>query len=1206
MNAPHQEIHFESDICQHLEANGWLYSPNDEGYDRELALFPEDIIAWISQSQPELWEKLQKTRNGGTSPTFLKRLVHVLDNEGSLAVLRHGFKDVSSGRIQMCQFRPAQTVNPETLAKYAKVKCRVMRQVHYSVSNQNSIDLVLFVNGIPVATAELKTDFTQSVNNAINQYKYNRLPKDAITKKEEPLLTFARRALVHFAVSSDEVYMTTRLKGGDTKFLPFNLGNNGGGGNPPNTISGYRTSYLWERIWQRDAWLDILGRFIHLEKEEKKDSLGKKTTSEKLIFPRFHQWDAVTRLIAVAREEKAGSKYLIQHSAGSGKTNSISWLAHQLSNLHYSENGKDERVFHSVIVITDRNVLDSQLQDAIYQFEHKQGVVCRVTKEGVKSAQLVEALKNVVPIIVVTIQTFPFILDKIRQETSLKVRRFAVIADEAHSSQAGSLAKLLKQVLTSEQIEEGEEVSVEDLLAAEMASRPQPSNISYFAFTATPKPKTVELFGRRPDLSIPASITNKPEAFHVYSMRQAIEEGFILDVLKNYITYKMAFKLAHNGRDYDEETVDESKTMKSLMRWVRLHPYNISQKVQVIVEHFNANVSWRLGGEAKAMVVTSSRKEAVRYKIAIDKYIRNHGYAIGTIVAFSGEVNDSESGPDSFSEYNMNPGLRGRDIREAFDTEEFSVLLVANKYQTGFDQPKLVGMYVDKKLSGVNAVQTLSRLNRVFPGKDQTFILDFVNDPGEIRNSFLPYYDRAELSDVSDPNIIHDMQAKLDSERIYLPEEIDNFVAAYFKKQQKDMQGRIAPAVERFRNRWKEALDANNKKGQDALEIFKKNLVEFVRAYDFLSQIIDYGDTDIEKHSIFYKHLYPLLKEEKLNEPIDLSSVTLTHYRLIDKGKNIIKLEPGEEGKLKPLKDIGSAAAHNPEQAFLSEIISRMNDLFEGDLTEADLLSYAQHVSGKMMENQTLSQQAAANTREQFASSPDFKVAMNDAVADGLENYQAMAKQVLNNERVREGFFDILLDMVYTGFTKKRININKEVAEYESGELIAQAYDSSVVKIVSDNEVHESEKYVSYLPVYSLEAAATVFGREEYVEESGWMKADAGIKLNKDMFIAKVVGRSMEPTIKDGSYCIFRKERGGSREGLVVLVESRQVADPETNQRYSVKRYHSEKEQLPDGMWRHKQIKLSPDNKEFKPIILENVLEGDFRVVAEFVRVVNY
>lgn len=1017
MTSPHKEIHFESDIVAHLTSHGWLEG-DPAKYDRELALYPDDVIDWIQESQPKVWEKLKASHNGSTEKTLLARLIKVLDTEGSLAVLRQGFKDVGSGKIDMCQFKPAQSINPEILAKYSKVRCRVVRQVRYSLSSEKSIDLVFFINGIPVATAELKTDFTQSIDDAKNQYRYDRHPREAGSKREEPLLAFKRRALVHFAVSTDEVWMTTDLKGKDTFFLPFNLGNDGGAGNPANP-SGYRTSYWWERTLERDAWLNIVGRFVHLSREEKKNTEGKKEVKEKLIFPRFHQWEGVTRLIAAAKAEKAGHKYLIQHSAGSGKTNSIAWLAHQLSNLH---DDSDDKVFSSVIVITDRTILDQQLQDAIYQFEHKQGVVCRVTNEGVKSTQLAQALLDNTPIIIVTIQTFPFVLEAIKKEASLKNRTYAIIADEAHSSQTGAAAKNLKKVLTTEQIEEGEEFSSEDLLIAEMAARPQPSTLSYFAFTATPKSKTLELFGRRPDQNQPASDSNMPEPFHVYSMRQAIEEGFILDVLQNYTPYKLAFKLAHNGKDYDDTTVDQSEAMKSLMRWVRLHPYNVAQKVQIIVEHFKAHVSWRLNGKAKAMVVTSSRKEAVRYKLGIDKYIKAQGYKnLSTLVAFSGEVIDPDSGPEEFTETKMNTGLKGRDLREAFDTDEFQILLVANKYQTGFDQPKLVSMYVDKKLAGVAAVQTLSRLNRTMPGKDQTFVIDFVNTPEDIRAAFQPYYETSELAGVTDPNLIHDLQRKLDSTRLYTTEEVEAFVVAYFKGHQKNMQAWVAPAVDRYRVQFREAIEAHDKEAVDALTLFRKDVGGFVRTYDFLSQIVDYADTDLEKRSIYFKHLLPWLKDERSRDVVDLSAVKLTHYKLSDKGQQEIKLgQDLEEYKLKPISALGSGKARNPESVLLAAIIAKMNDLFEGELTDNDMLALANHVGGKMLESDMLAEQAAANTKEQFGASPDYKAVMLDSVADGLDKYQEMAKQVLNNKHVQDGLSEILLDLVFAGFAKKR------------------------------------------------------------------------------------------------------------------------------------------------------------------------------------------
>lgn len=1030
MTALHTEFHFEQEICDHLAAHGWLYSPDDTGYDRELALFPEDVIGWLQENQPKEWAKVKALHNGASDQILLKRLAEVMDKEGSLSVLRHGFKNLNA-RFEMCQFKPAQGMNPETLSKYSKVRVRVMRQVHYCLSSQNCIDLVLFVNGLPVATLELKTDFTQSVQDAIHQYRHDRPLKDPVTKREEPLLAFKRRALVHFAVSTAEVWMTTRLEGKQTHFLPFNRGDDGGKGNPPNP-DGYRTAYLWVRVLDRDALLDILGRFVHLEKKEEDQPDGSKIEKQSLIFPRFHQWEAVTQLVSTARQEGPGEKYLVQHSAGSGKTNSISWLAHQLASLH---DGQDKKLFDSVIVITDRTVLDSQLQDAIYQFEHKHGVVVRITDDqGAKSAQLVKALSDRAPIIIVTIQTFPFVLNAIQETVTLKGRHFAVVADEAHTSQTGAAAKKLKQVLTAErlaEVEDGGEVDIEEILEAEMAGRVQPKTVSYFAFTATPKAKTLELFGRRPHPELPAGDTNLPTPFHIYSMQQAIEEGFILDVLKNYTPYKLAFKLAHDGQDYDEEQVDQNRALKSLMRWVRLHPHNIAQKVQIIIEHFRVNVMWRLNGKAKAMVVTASRKEAVRYKLAMDKYIKAQGYPnLHTLVAFSGDVNDAESGPDAFNESNMNPGLKGRGMREAFATDGFQVMLVANKFQTGFDQPLLVSMYVDKKLSGISAVQTLSRLNRTYPGKQDTFVIDFVNDPAEILAAFRTYYRTAELSGVSNPNLIHDLQTKLDAQGIYLAEEVNGFVTAYFTKgTQKDLQARIAPAVQRFSVRYQQAKIEKDKKAIEELDLFRKDLGGFVRAYDFLSQIIDYGDSDLEKRSIFFKHLIPLIAEEARHDEIDLSVVLMTHYNLRDLGKRGLGLgeHHDDDTVLKPMTGVGSRVPQDPKQALLSEIVGKMNDLFEGEeLTDADRINYVNHIADKMMESEILAQQAAANQKAQFGDSPDFMNAFEDAVMSAYENHKSMSEQVMGKGHVKKAMAAMLLELVYGGLRDKQRRMRED------------------------------------------------------------------------------------------------------------------------------------------------------------------------------------
>ena len=1011
MMEKHRELTFEQELVAHLVTHGWQEGdPAD--YDRALALYPDDLLGWLQDTQPDEWNKLAGLHNGDTRQLLLERVAALMDKDGSLSLLRHGFKH-GNARFQLCQFAPSHHFNPETIARYQQVRCRVVRQVRYSRHNQNCIDVVLFVNGVPLATLELKTDFTQSVHDAIHQYMTDRLPKDPGTRAEEPLLAFKRRALVHFAVSTDEVYMTTKLAGPDTLFLPFNLGHNQGAGNPPNP-HGYRTAYLWERILDRNAWLSIAGRFVYLARKSEVDDFGRKRSKETLFFPRYHQWEAVTQLVAAARSEKAGHRYLVQHSAGSGKSDSIGWLAHHLASLHDAGGGK---VFDSVIVITDRTVLDKQLQDKIYDIEHKEGVVVRISDREVKSHQLVKALVERAPIIIVTIQTFPFVLEAIQQQVSLAARTFAVIADEAHSSQSGGTVAKLKQVLTAEQVEEGEEVSAEDVMVAAMEARKPPPNVSFFAFTATPKAKTIELFGRRGDDGI-------PQPFHVYSMQQAIEEHFILDVLKNYLPYKLAYRLAHNGRSYDEEQIEQGEGLKQLARWVREHPHNIASKVAIIVEHFGAKIAWQLQGQAKAMVVTASRKEAVRYKLAMDAYAKQQGLKLGVMVAFSGEVFDPDSGPGSFSEANMNE-FGGRDLRDVFDGKEHQILIVANKYQTGFDQPKLVAMYVDKKLAGVAAVQTLSRLNRIAPGKDDTYVLDFVNSPDEILAAFAPYYRTAELAAISDPNIIHDLQAKLDGARIYTRSEVEAFARAYFdpKGKQEQLQAYIAPAVDRFRQRFEDARDEQDRAELDALEIFRKDLRSFVRAYEFLAQIFPYDDSDLEQTHVFAKHLLPWLKSGKDAVRLDLSAVQLTHYRLQELGKRQIALKEaakdGDEYKLRPLGELGTASAHDPQMATLAALIAQMNDLFSGELSEADLVTYARHITGKLLENGVLARQAATNSKEQFALG-DFSGAFVETVVEGLDRYQSMAEQVLTSDATRKGFERLVLDLVYRGFEQIR------------------------------------------------------------------------------------------------------------------------------------------------------------------------------------------
>ncbi|AZO42455.1 type I restriction endonuclease subunit R [Mesorhizobium sp. M7D.F.Ca.US.005.01.1.1] len=1017
----HKEISFEAEICDHLAANGWLYADGDApAYDRTRALFPADVVAWVKASQPNAWDTLSKSHGAAAEPLLLDRIRKQLDERGTLDVLRHGVEMIGlRAPLALAQFKPALAMNSDILARYQANGLRVVRQVRYSLANENAIDLVLFLNGVPAATVELKTDFTQSVTDAVDQYRFDRHPIPKV-QNPEPLLSFPSGALVHFAVSNAEVMMTTRLEGPQTRFLPFNKGNGGGKGNPPNP-KGHPTAYLWEEIWQRDSWLEILGRYMVAERDSKKKIKG-------VIFPRFHQLDATRKLRASVLAEGAGGKYLIQHSAGSGKTNSIAWTAHFLADLH---DERHRKVFDTVLVVSDRNVIDTQLQEAIFNFERTTGVVVTIKSDsGAKSGQLAEALAGGKKIVVCTIQTFPFALKAVQELAASQGKRFAVIADEAHSSQTGAAAAQLKAVLSPEELADlgdGGEISSEDILAAQMAARASDKGITYVAFTATPKAKTLELFGRRPFPEQSASETNLPAAFHVYSMRQAIEEGFILDVLRNYTPYSLAFKLAHEGKEMDDTEVERSAAVKSLMRWVRLHDYNISQKVQVVVEHYRSLVQPLLDGKAKAMVVVGSRIEAVRWQLAINKYIKEKGYKLGTLVAFSGEVNDQTSGPDPFSETSkgMNPGLNGRDIREAFKLPEYHILLVANKFQTGFDQPLLCGMYVDRRLAGIQAVQTLSRLNRAHPGKDTTYVLDFINSSDDILKAFQTYYETASLENVTDPNLVFDLRAKLDALGYYDDFEVERVVKVELDptSKQGDLVAAITPVTDRLLRSYRDAQerlriarskdDAKAAKDaqdtMDALVLFRADMGAFVRLYAFLSQIFDYGNTAIESRHIFYRRLVPLLEFGRERQEIDVSGLMLTHHKLADKGKRTLALG-GEGEKLQPIAETGSGSVQEKQKALLAEIVAKLNDLFQGDVTDDDQLIYVNNViKGKLMESETLAQQAANNSKEQFANSPDLSKAILDAIIDAFEAHTTMSKQALDSAKIRDGLKDVLL-----------------------------------------------------------------------------------------------------------------------------------------------------------------------------------------------------
>ena len=1024
----HKEISFETEICDHLAAHGWLYAAPDTegdaaGYDKARACYPADVMVWVQTTQPKAWETLQKNHGTQAEASLLTRLRDQLDQRGTLDVLRHGIELLGlKTPLKLAEFKPALAINTDILSRYAANRLRVVRQVRYSLHCENSIDLVLFLNGLPVATVELKTDFTQSIGDAIDQYRFDRHPKPK-GQPTEPLLSFPSGALIHFAVSNKEVAMVTQLVGPATVFLPFNLGNEGAAGNPVNPAGGHRTAYLWEQVWARESWLEILGRYLIAQRDKKKQI-------EKIIFPRYHQLDVTRKLQAAVVQDGPGGKYLIQHSAGSGKTNSIAWTAHFLAELHDKHNAK---VFDTVLVVSDRNVIDSQLQEALFDFQRTTGVVATIKNtDGSKSAALAAALSGDKKIVVCTIQTFPFALEAVRKLAATQSKRFAVIADEAHSSQTGEAASKLKAVLSPEELQElndGGEVSTEDILAAQMATRADEGGITFVAFTATPKNKTLELFGTRPDPTRKPAPDNVPGPFHVYSMRQEIEEKFILDVLQNYTPYSLAFKLAHDGKEMDDKTVERSAAMKGIMGWVRLHPYNIAQKVEVVVEHFRTFVSPLLQGKAKAMVVVGSRLEAVRWQLAVERYIKEHGYAIGTLVAFSGEVNDQASGPDGFTENSpaLNPQLKGRDIREAFKAGEYQLLLVANKFQTGFDQPLLCGMYVDKRLAGIQAVQTLSRLNRAYPGKDTTYVLDFVNDTADVLAAFKTYHTTAELSATTDPNLVFNLRAKLDSAGHYDDFEVDRVVAVELNPnaKQSELIHALEPVLDRIMKRYKAAQEAlklakdkddakATKPSQDeldALVLFKGDLGAYIRLYTFLSQIFDYGNTAIEKRAIFFRRLLPLLEFGRERGGIDLSKVVLTHHNLKNLGKKAMPLGEGDPLKLGPISEAGSGSVQEKEKALLNEIIEKVNDLFKGELSDQDKLVYVNNViKGKLLESDKLRQQATNNTKEQFANSPDLKTELLNAIMGALDAHTLMSTQALSSSSVQGGLKDILLN----------------------------------------------------------------------------------------------------------------------------------------------------------------------------------------------------
>jgi type I restriction enzyme R subunit len=1039
-------------------------------YDPALCLLPRDLLDFVLATQPKEWNRLRQHHGAAVEEQFAKRVASEIERRGTLDVLRNGVKD-SGCKFQLAYYPPASGLNEESRRLHAANLFSVVRQLYYHPSAPGlkdgpSLDLALFLNGIAVFTAELKSPLNgQTVEDAIRQYKQDRDP-------HEPLLAF-RRCLAHFAVDPDLVYVTSQLAGPRTRFLPFNQGKFGGAGNPPvpPTRAGYATGYLWEVTWARDSVLDLVRQFVREVEEE--DEKGKKTGKRFIVFPRYHQIDAVRKLVAHARANGTGQRYLIQHSAGSGKSFTIAWLAHRLATLHDTA---DRRVFDSIVVITDRKVLDRQLQSTMRSFEQTVGVVENIDK---KSRQLREALEDGKTIIVTTLQKFPVIAGQIGD---LPGKRFAVIVDEAHSSQAGESTKSMRAVLSSGSLEEAEQEEakaqspdeeLEDLILAEAEKRGRLPNLSIFAFTATPKQKTLELFGRRrPD--------GKFEAFHLYSMRQAIEERFILDVLANYTSYKAYWRILKKIEG--DPRYDRKKAEYLLRSFVELHPHAIAEKVRVMVEHFAAQSQHEVGGKAKAMIVTRSRLHAVRYRLELDRYLKERGYPFRALVAFSGTVED---GGASYTEAGMNGFPEGQTAR-TFDHPEYRFLVVANKFQTGFDQPLLHTMYVDKKLGGVSTVQTLSRLNRTHPDKRGTMVLDFANEAEEIRAAFEDYYEVTLLSEGTDPNLLYEVQGRLEGFPVFVRADLDAFARIYFdrKATQDRLYSALAPVVERFREL-----------SEDEQREFRGQVIDYVRLYAFLSQILTFADPELEKLYVFARHLRRLLPVDREELPLDVQqNIDMESYRVQQTSSGKIGLER-KPGVLEPQATKADRAPTAEELEPLSRIIAELNERFGLALGPEHKATLHQMMS-KLDEDPALDASSRVNTRENVRLTFDHKVeqVIQEIVDSNFDLYKRITDDAAFGETLKNFLFDQYLrahrraeELVKRGESKTlefksslRWNLGenrqddkaitlavlKTVAAFlntDGGDLLIGVADDGTVVGIEHDQLESDDKYMRHL-----------------------------------------------------------------------------------------------------------------------------------------------
>ncbi|MFE1959241.1 type I restriction endonuclease subunit R [Streptomyces sp. NPDC059479] len=1043
----HTEHAFESRVEAELVTRGW--SPAQGTYNAELGIDSDEMYRFISATQGKSWDRLIKLY--GDRPTakrqFAERVAAELDARGVLDVLRQGVRD-RGVQIDLAYFRPGHTLAVDALAEYNANVLTVARQLHYSVRNPRlALDMAFFVNGLPVATAELKNPNTRqnAADHAIAQYR-QRDPNDVF---------FAKRTFVHFAVDPDRAFIATRLRGRDTQFLPFNIGSNGpgvsgGAGNPPAAPGSYSVAYLWEQIWQRDNWLEILHRFVHVMAPDKKGAKTNPHTSRR-IFPRYHQWDAVQKMVAHARSNGAGHNYLVQHSAGSGKSNTIAWLSHRLSNLFDASN---QPVFHKTIVITDRVVLDKQLQKTVFQFDHTPGVVKKIDED---STQLAKALNDSTSKIVIsTLQMYPFVLKKIA-EMGLAGKRYAVVIDEAHSSQGGESAIQLKKALGSNaQPREEDEDDVEYMTRV----RGKQPNLSYFAFTATPKSPTLKLFGTfDPDRVNPRTDEQGMHVpFHVYSMRQAIDEGYILDVLANYITYETKWRLRNAAVDQAESRisnpdVDKAKAKAKLVRFAEQHPKSLEQKAKLIVDDFRENIAGRLGGRSKAMVVTGSRQHALDLYQAIRKYVTLCGFTdCGTLVAFSGRLKN-EAARLEFTEAQLN-GFPESRLPERFgyakaddpqavarDQDEYRLLVVAEKYQTGFDQPLLCGMYVDKPLTGVAAVQTLSRLNRIHPLKsqDDVHILDFVNEAADIKAAFEDWFETT-IAEPSEPNLLYTKQREVMEYGLLAASEMEAFIRvlsqaepsrmpeAAERKLHAELHEYLKPVLDRF-----VALETD-----DEREGFRSALQNYVRAYSLVAQIVDWGDKDLER-LYQYGRVLLIRLPGRPSTSVDIGDADLSHFRLEFTGRHNVSLSTvGDRAVRGHAADGGGY--REPEVKPLSEIIEELNERFGLDLGTADqILVYQQVVN--LVEDTGMQKIALMNDEARFGQVADDR--LDDIVAENAERNTDFMKLYFDNSEFRKAIKEAARKRAYRIITEPArdealARLRAEMARETGGQPIAE------------------------------------------------------------------------------------------------------------------------------------------------------------------------